>query len=63
MWTQENRKRHEVGRSRGKRGYPTDVKDQEWCLIEPLLPGTARTGRPRQTDLREVINALRYMVR
>jgi putative transposase len=63
MWTQESRKRHAVGRSRAKRGYPTDVKEQEWCLIEPLLPATAQTGRPRKTDLRAVINALRYMVR
>jgi transposase len=39
------------------------VKDPEWCLIAPLLPATARTGRPRKTDLRAVINALRYMVR
>jgi putative transposase len=63
MWTQENRDRHGVGSSRTKRGYPTDMKDQEWRLIAPLVPGTARTGRPRQTDLRAVINALRYMVR
>jgi putative transposase len=48
---------------RDKRGYPTDVKDPEWCLIEPLLPATAQTGRPRKTDLRAVINALRYRVR
>lgn len=32
-------------------------------MIAPLLPGTARTGRPRRTDLRAVNNALRYMVR
>ncbi len=63
MWTQENRERHGVDRCRAKRGYPTDVKDQEWFLIEPLLPRAGRTGRPRKTDLRAVINALRYMVR
>lgn len=32
-------------------------------MIAPLLPGRAKTGRPRQTDLRIVINALRYVVR
>lgn len=32
-------------------------------LVEPLLPGVARTGRPRKTALREVINTLRYLVR
>jgi putative transposase len=63
MWTQEQRSKHKVKRSSMRRGYPTDVKDEEWRLIAPLLPGTARTGRPRKTDLRAVINALRYMVR
>lgn len=43
--------------------YPTDLTDEEWALIAPLLPGAARTGRRREIDLREVINALRYLVR
>jgi putative transposase len=43
--------------------YPSDVTDEEWALIAPLLPGEARTGRRREIDLREVINALRYLVR
>lgn len=46
-----------------RRGYPTDVKDEEWRLIAPLLSKQAKTGRPRKTDLRSVLNALRYMVR
>lgn len=46
-----------------KRRYPTDVKDDEWRLITPLLQKQAKTGRPRKTDLRAVIDALRYMVR
>jgi putative transposase len=63
MWTQEQRRRQAVVRKAGRQGYPTDVKDEEWQLIQPLLPRAARTGRPRRTDLRAVINALRYMVR
>lgn len=63
MWTEENRSRHKQVRSGDKRGYPTDVSDGEWRLIEPLLPRQAKTGRPRKTDLRAVIDALRYMVR
>lgn len=63
MWTPEHRSRHRVERSKAKQGYPTDVSDQEWALIAPLLPGSASTGRPRKTPLRSVINALRYMVR
>ena len=43
--------------------YPSDLSDQEWRTIEPLLPSPARTGRRRITDLREVLNAIRYLVR
>lgn len=63
MWAQDNRDRPKQERSRAKRSYPTDVSDQEWRLIEPLLPGAERTGRPRKTDFRAVFNALRYLVR
>lgn len=43
--------------------YPTDLTDAEWSLIEPLMPAASRRGRPREVDLREVVNALRYLVR
>ena len=43
--------------------YPTDLTEVEWSKIEPFLPGTARTGRRRQVDLREVLNAIRYLAR
>jgi putative transposase len=49
--------------SRKCKGYPTDVSDQKWKLIKPLPPGAVRTGRSRWTELRQVINALRYLVR
>lgn len=63
MWTAEHRARHTGLTPKDRRGYRSDVSDQEWKLIEPLLPGVARTGRPRKTELRQVINALRYLVR
>lgn len=63
MWTAEPRARHKVRLSRERKGYPTDVSCQEWKRIESLLPGAARTGRPRRIELRRVINALRYLVR
>jgi len=63
MWTAEQRARHKVRVLKERKGYPTDVSDQEWKLIEPLLRGAARTGRLRRTELRQVINALRYLVR
>lgn len=43
--------------------YPTDLTDGEWERIGPLLPQPCAAGRPRRTDLREVLNALRYLVR
>ena len=41
--------------------YESDLTDEEWSLLEPLLPGPASTGRPRTTDLREVLNAIQYL--
>lgn len=43
--------------------YPTDLTDEEWTRIEPFLPGAAKSGRPARTDLREVLNAIRYLAR
>ncbi len=41
--------------------YASDLTDREWELIEPFLPGERSLGRPRTTDLREVLNAILYM--
>src|SRR5437870_9027339 len=49
-----------------RKPYPSDLTDEQWELIEPLLPRTRRRprpGKPRTTDLREVVNALFYHVR
>jgi putative transposase len=43
--------------------YPTDLTDEQWKLIESFLPDAKPGGRPRETDLREVVNALLYLVR
>jgi transposase len=42
--------------------YPTDLTDEEWSVIAPLFPAPSKKGRPRKTDLREVVNAIRYLV-
>jgi transposase len=39
--------------------YSTDVTDEQWAAIEPLIP-KHRTGAPRKTDMREVLNAVNY---
>jgi putative transposase len=43
--------------------YPTDLTDEEWQRIAPLLPKPAKRGRKRDVELREVLNAIRYMTR
>jgi putative transposase len=44
-----------------RKPYPSDLTDAQWQLIAPLLPAPRPGGRPRQTDLREVLNALFYL--
>jgi putative transposase len=43
--------------------YKTDLTDEQWALIEPLLPPARPGGRPREVDLREVVNTLLYQAR
>lgn len=62
MWTDKHRERQVRQCAKTKR-YPSDLTDAEWKAIEPLLPRPATTGRRRVTDLREVLNAIRYLVR
>src|SRR5271156_3987851 len=42
--------------------YASDVTDEEWALIEALLPPPRKLGRPRTTEMREVVNAMLYML-
>lgn len=42
--------------------YPTDLTDTEWASIEPLLPPCARRGRPRTTDMRDILDAIFYVL-
>lgn len=46
-----------------RQSYPSDLTDAEWGILETLLPAPKPGGRPRTVDLREVLNALRYLVR
>lgn len=49
--------------ARKTKRYPSDMTDEEWAEIAPLMPRPGRRGRPREVDFREVINAVRYLVR
>jgi putative transposase len=62
MWTAANRGRMAEIEKKTKR-YPTDLTEEEWSRVEPLLPKPAKTGRRREINLREVVNAIRYLVR
>ena len=46
-----------------RKRYPTDLTDEQWAVLGPLLPAAKRGGRPRTTDLREVMNTLLYLDR
>ncbi len=43
--------------------YPTDLSDKEWRLVRNLLPPAKPGGRPRTTDMREVLNSILYVLR
>src|ERR1700678_2992366 len=42
--------------------YPSDLTDEQWALVEPLIP-VYHGGRPRKTSLRDVVDAVFYLVR
>jgi putative transposase len=46
-----------------RKAYPSDLTDEQWALLQPLLPHPCRHGRPRKTDLRDIVNALFYHAR
>ena len=56
MWTQENRHRYD----RSKLRYPSDLTDEEWSQVAPLIPPAKRGGNKRTVDVREVVNGLMY---
>ena len=43
------------------RVYPTDLTDDQWAILEPLIPPAKRGGRPRTVDLRLVLNTIFYL--
>src|SRR5215217_3020654 len=46
-----------------RRRYPSDLSDAQWARLGPLLPATRPGSRPRAHLLREIIDALRYVLR
>ncbi len=58
MWTTENRGRYD----RTRRRYPSDLTDEEWGLIKPLIPPAKRGGNKRTVNEREIVNGLMYIL-
>ena len=58
MWTMENRGRY----NRDQLRYPSDVTEEEWAEIAPLIPSARRGGRKRSVNIREVFNGLLYVL-
>jgi transposase len=58
MWKPEHRR---AADRHGLR-YPSDLSDREWALIEPAIPPAKRGGRRREVDVREVLNAIFYVL-
>jgi len=58
MWTSQNRGRYD----RSKLRYPSDLTDDEWGLVEPLIPPGKRGGGKRTVIMREVMNGLMYVL-
>jgi transposase len=58
MWKPE----HRIAADRGGLRYPSDLNDTEWALIAPLIPPARRGGRRRSVNVREVLNAIFYVL-
>lgn len=43
--------------------YPSDLTDEQWAILGPMLPPPRENVRPREADMREVINAVLYLLR
>jgi putative transposase len=45
------------------KAYASDLSDQEWAILEPLIPKAKPGGRPRSVDMRQILNGIFYMLR
>ena len=58
MWTTENRTLYDRSQLR----YPSDLTDEEWALVEPMIPPAKRGGGKRTVVMREVVNGVMYIL-
>jgi transposase len=58
MWTDQNRPKY----NRDHLRYPSDVTDDEWAVIAPLIPPARRGGGKRRVAMRAVLNGIMYIL-
>jgi transposase len=58
MWTTKNRGRYD----RRKLRYPSDLTDEEWTHVEPVIPPAKVGGNRRRVNVREVVNGIMYIL-
>lgn len=58
MWTAENRPRY----NRDQLRYPSDLTDEEWALVEPLIAPGKRGGGKRTVVMRNVVDGVMYIL-
>jgi transposase len=58
VWTSKNRERYD----RSKLRYPSDLTDEEWAHVAPLIPPAKRGGTKRTVNVREVMNGIMYVL-
>src|ERR1043165_8164614 len=46
-----------------RKAYPTDLKDNDWAILCPLVPAVKPGGRPADYDRREIMNGILYVLR
>lgn len=56
-WTEITREQYR----RDDLRYASDTRDEEWALIAPFMPAPCKRGRPREVDLRTIVNAILYI--
>ncbi len=58
MWTKKSRGQYD----RSKLRYPSDLTDEEWAFIEPLIPAAKAGGNKRTVDERNVVDGVMYIL-
>ena len=46
-----------------RKAYPSDLNVAEWALMAPFIPEADPVGRPREVDMREILNAIFYVLK